>query len=54
MTLWEKGKEQMSGGCGAWSKVIHQSSTAPRGKENVRGVFYEVKGTCGACRCLGE
>ena len=30
------------------------SATAPRGKGNVRGVFWEVKGTWGACRYLGK
>jgi hypothetical protein len=55
MMLWERGKGCRSGGLGGRRQSDSPlSATTSRGMGNTRGVFWGVKGTWGACRCLGE
>src|SRR5580693_4444185 len=65
--LWERGKGGVWGGGGGGGKGggtgglggrrqsdSPLSATTSRGTDNTRGVFWGVKGTWGACRCLGK
>ena len=55
MTLWERGKGGRSGGLGGRRQSDSPlSATTSRGTGNTRGVFWGVKGTWEACRCLGK
>jgi hypothetical protein len=53
--LWEEDKGCRSGGWGGRGQSDSPlSATTSRGMGNTRGVFLGVKGTWGACRCLGK
>jgi hypothetical protein len=54
MMLWERGKGCRSGGLEAGGRITHYCLPQHPKTWATQGVFWNVKGTWEACRCLGK